>query len=191
MAHQIGAARPYARAIYELARQEKQVVPWQKLLELAALILSQPEVDSYVTNPKVSSELATKMIIEIIFSPTLALPRADAQGREQEELKNLIALLAANRKLTLLPAIAQLFISYAARDSQTEKVEVRSAVELDANTKEKLVQTLAQRLQKKIDVTYQIDTSLIGGATIRTEQWVLDGSIKYQLQELRKQLTSF
>ena len=179
MAHQIGAARPYARAIYELARQEKQVAPWQKLLELAALILVQAEVNAYVTNPKVSSSQATKLVTDIL------------DDKSSTAINNIITVLAESRKLPLLPAIAQIFASYAARDSQTETIEVRSAVELDPATKEKLVQVLAQRLQKKIDVDYQIDETLIGGATIRTEQWVLDGSIKNQLQELRKQLTSF
>ena len=179
MARQIGAARPYARAIYELARQEKQVAPWQKLLELAGLILAQPEVDDYVTNPKVSSEKAAKLVTDIL------------DDTSSTAVNNIITVLAESHKLPLLPAIAQIFASYAARDSQTETIEVCSAVELDAATKEKLVQVLAQRLQKKIEVDYQIDASLIGGATIRTEQWVLDGSIKNQLQELRKQLTSF
>lgn len=179
MATQIGTARPYARAIYELARQAKQVAAWQVLLELAGLILEQAEVTAYVTNPKVSSEQAAQLVLDIL------------DDKSSVAIKNIITLLADNRKLALLPAIAQIFASYAARDSQTEKVAVRSAVELDASTKEKLVQTLTQRLQKKIEVDYEIDPALIGGATIRTEQWVLDGSIKNQLQELRKQITSF
>jgi F-type H+-transporting ATPase subunit delta len=179
MSTQIGYARPYARAIYELARQANQVPTWQGLLELVRLILQQAEVDAYVTNPKVSSEQAARLVLDIL------------DDKSSVAINNMVTLLADNRKLPLLPAIAQIFASYAARDSQTEKVEIRSAVELDADTKEKLVQTLTQRLQKKIEVDYQIDASLIGGATIRTEQWVLDGSIKNQLQELRKQITSF
>lgn len=181
MAAQIGTAksyaRPYARAIYELAHQAKQATAWQVLLELAALILKQAEVKTYVTNPKVSGEQAARLVLDIL------------DDKSSVPINSLITLLADDRKLMLLPAIAEIFASYAARDSQTEKVEVRSAVELETSTKEKLVHTLTQRLQKKIDVDYHIDTSLIGGATIRTEQWVLDGSVQGQLQQLKQLLT--
>lgn len=182
MTNLVGNARPYARAVYELAQQQKAVAVYQSILQFAGLLLKQSEVVDYVLNPKVSDKQAADLINEIVFT----LPLANAQEREQSEIKNLIALLAEQRKLILLSAIADLFAQYAARDSQTEKVEVRSAVELDASTKETLVQNLAQKLQKQIDINYQIDASLIGGAVIRTAQWVLDGSIKNQLQELKK-----
>lgn len=177
MANQIGTARPYARAIYELARQENTVAPWQKLLELAALILDQQEVQDYVTNPKVSSEQAANLVLDIL------------NDKSSAAVNNIVTLLANLRKLTLLPAIAQIFASYAARDSHIEKVTVVSASDLDTTTKEKLVQELTKRLQKQIDVEYQIDPSLIGGATIRTEQWVLDGSVQGQLKQLKQLLT--
>jgi F-type H+-transporting ATPase subunit delta len=181
MAISIGAARshsrPYARAIYELAQQEKQVAPWQKLLTLAGLILEQAEVQEYVANPKVSSEQATRLVLDIL------------DDKSSVAIKNIITLLADARKLNLLPTIAKLFISYVARDGLTETVTVRTASELDVATKEKLAQTLAQRLHKKIDLEYEIDPTLIGGATIRTEQWVLDGSVQGQLQQLKQLLT--
>lgn len=170
-------ARPYARALYEVAKEEKNVGVWQNTLELATLILGYAEVRDYVNNPKVTSEQATQLLLELLSSQT------------DNAIRNFISLLATAKKLILLPEIAHLFTSFVARDAQIEHVTVRSACELDTATKEKLLQALTQRLQKKIELNYAVDATLIGGTIISTEQWVLDGSVQAQLHQLKQTLT--
>ena len=41
-------ARPYAKALFELAKENKQVKQWFEGLSLLAQIISQPEMESFI-----------------------------------------------------------------------------------------------------------------------------------------------
>jgi F-type H+-transporting ATPase subunit delta len=105
-------------------------------------------------------------------------------------MQNFVRVLAANRRLLLLPEIAAHYEAMRAQVENTVDVEVISAVKLDAAQTEKLTQALNTRLKRRVKMQNSVDPALLGGAVIRAGDLVIDGSLKGRLERLRTDLTS-
>ena len=169
-------ARPYARAAFAFARQHNLETAWMEVLHDMGLLVADTRVTDYLANPKVSP-IAAIALLQDIFTKQI-----------DSHLQNFLDLLADARQLFLLPEIARLFAEYATEYLQTETVQVYAAKELNAAQQAKLNAALSERLQKKVQLNCTIDPELIGGVIIRTEKWMLDSSVKGQLEQLKTQL---
>jgi F-type H+-transporting ATPase subunit delta len=69
------------------------------------------------------------------------------------------------------------------------RAEVRSANPLRDEQRARLVDALARRTGKNIELTMHVDPSLIGGAIATVGGLVFDGSLRTQLSQLRSTLT--
>ena len=80
-------------------------------------------------------------------------------------------------------------VSYTHLDVYKRQVQVTSAMELDEQWKEKIREKLLGTTgYKELEISYQVDESLIGGMIIRLKDRVVDSSIKSQLERLKGQL---
>ena len=70
-----------------------------------------------------------------------------------------------------------------------KRVEITSAIELDEGKKNYIKEQLAQKLQKEIYPTWNVDSSIIGGLVFNIDETVVDNSIKHRLENLKKQIT--
>jgi len=59
---------------------------------------------------------------------------------------------------------------------------------LDDEYKEKLITALEKRFKARVHLKIKKDPSIIGGAIIQTDDTVIDGSVRGQLNELKEQL---
>jgi F-type H+-transporting ATPase subunit delta len=175
MAQLITQARPYARAAYEHAKAHQQVDSWLTLLQTAAAFMLHAEVVNYIMNPKVSNEKAVTFFKEVLANVS-------------EPQENFLKLLAADKQLNLLPDVATLFTAMYEQDGDIVAVKVIAAAELSEQQKENICRVLETRLQKKVKLHCAVDSQLMGGAVIQTPEWVLDGSVKGKLQQLKTKL---
>jgi len=169
------AARPYARALFELAEEENKLQQWQDNLQQAALIAADADMRALFEQPAIlASEIAE-----------LFLSVASAAGVEADaDFSNLIALLAENDRLTALPTINTQFASLKQEAEGKIEVTVRSALELTAEQLDKIATSMAKRLGKEVSITTEIDSSLIAGAIVTAGDLVIDGSASGQMQKL-------
>ena len=100
------------------------------------------------------------------------------------DFKNLIALLAQNNRLAALPSIATAFESLKQEAEGKIEVVVRTAQKLSEKQQTAMAKSLAKRLGKKINITTELDESLIAGAIIRAGDMVIDGSARGRLDKL-------
>jgi F-type H+-transporting ATPase subunit delta len=169
------AARPYARAIFELASDEGKLQQWQDNLELAVAIASDSDMQAAIEQPAIlSSELAT------LFQSVVAGAGVEADP----DFDNLIALLAENGRLAALPAIATVFATLKQEAEGKIEVQVRTAQELSAEQQDKIAVSMAKRLGKEVSITTEIDASLIAGAIITAGDLVIDGSASGRMEKL-------
>ena len=169
------AARPYARALFELASEESKLQQWQDRLQQTAAIAADPDMLAMFEQPAIlASELAE-----------LFLSVATAAGVDIDaDLSNLIALLAENNRLAALPAINTRFANLKREAEGKIEVMVRSAQELSAEQQDKIASSMAKRLGKEVSITTEIDTGLIAGAIVTAGDLVIDGSASGQMQKL-------
>ena len=97
---------------------------------------------------------------------------------------NFIRLLAENRRLGLLPEIAQGFEQLRADAERTIEATVRSASPLGDQERAALAQALKKRLDREVTLKCETDPRLIGGAVIRAGDLVIDGSVRGKLERL-------
>jgi len=148
-------ARPYAKAAFEYARDARAFAEWSRGLQLAAEIVADPRVTALVKNP----ELTVDKIADFV--------NGVAGDKLNAGMQNFVRVLAANRRLLLLPEIAAHYEVFRAQVENTVEVEVISAVKLDAAQSEKLAAAINTRLKRRVNMHNTVDPTLLGGAVIR------------------------
>jgi F-type H+-transporting ATPase subunit delta len=172
VAERITIARPYAKAVFQLARSQERLPQWSEALRVAASIIADPRVRALLGNPGVS----TGQLIELVTG--VAGASLDSAAR------NLIATLAANRRLGFLPEIAARFEQLRAEAERTVDVTLTSAVELSREQRQQYTAVLRKRLDREVRLHCQLDPSLLGGAVVRADDLVIDGSVRAGLAQL-------
>ena len=169
------AARPYARALFELAAEENKLQQWQDNLRQAAVIAADSDMLAIFEQPAILATELAEMFLSV----------AAAAGIEDDaDFNNLIRLLAENDRLAALPAIETLFAVLKQEAEGKIEVTVRSAQELSAEQQDNIASSMAKRLGKEVSITTEIDASLIAGAIITAGDLVIDGSASGQMQKL-------
>ncbi|MFT4059361.1 MAG: F0F1 ATP synthase subunit delta [Legionella sp.] len=171
-------ARPYAKAIFEHALAEKKLAEWSVYLTTLAQAVLTPEAVQFIENPASTAEQHVELLQALVKTGS------------NEAIKNLISLLAVNKRLMLLPEICALYEALRAEQEKTLDVEVNSFSELSSAQQEKLIESLSKRLQRKVSLRITIDPFLLGGAVIRAGDLVIDGSVRGKLNKLSTALTA-
>lgn len=169
-------ARPYAAAAFEYALSQNALMPWQHFLQEAAKIAEQKEMLKWLLNPFITDSQLLDIFEQLLKS------QLDAHKN------NFLKILAENKRLILLPAIAELFATLKAKHDKKLDVKMISAVPLKKAYQQKLSTSLTKRLQQQIELTYEVDPSLLGGAIIRAGDLVIDGSVRGKLNRLLESL---
>lgn len=178
MAEVATIARPYARAAFEFAQDARALPRWGELLDVAAAVAAEPAFDALIGNPKVTPAALADLVLGI------AGDKADGHGR------NFVQLLAQNQRLALLPEIARQYALLRAAAENTVDVEITSAMALTPEETEKFARALTRRLNRVVRLQPRVDASLIGGAIVRSGDFVLDGSLKGRLERLGQTMTN-
>ena len=172
MAELSNIARPYARAVFELAKARADYSVWSEQLDMLAAVAVDPNVVGLFNNPRVSRR-------------DLALVFMDVCGdRLDENVKNLVRLLAQNRRLHALPAIAEQYEHLRAEAEQTVQAELESALPVSDTQQQRIVEALSQRMGRRVELTVKTNKELLGGAVVRAGDLVIDGSIRARLEKL-------
>jgi len=172
MAQLTTVARPYAKAAFETAVNAGALKGWSAMLGLLGSLLQDKKVAGYLADPARNSGERAQTLIDLCGS------ELDEQG------KNFVLVLAANKRLPLLPEIAVIFEALKAEHEKTVDVEVISAFSMDEAATSKLAAALKQRLQREVKLNTSIDKSLIGGVVVRAGDLVIDGSVRGKLNKL-------
>ena len=178
MAELTTLARPYARAAFEYARDSKTLGDWHAQLQTAAAVASDSRMQALLRDPSRSGEELASILADVC---------GDVIG---ESVRNFLAVLAENNRLSLLPQIAVLFAGYKANFEKSLDVEVVSAFELEDAMTQKLAAALGKRLEREVNVHNTTDASLLGGVLIRAGDLVIDGSVRGRLNKLATAMNS-
>ncbi|MDX1609197.1 MAG: F0F1 ATP synthase subunit delta [Halofilum sp. (in: g-proteobacteria)] len=170
-------ARPYARAVFQLAQEQKALAEWSQTLELLALIAADERVARVLRAPRVAAEKRVELM------------RAIAGDKLDEHGDNLVRLLAANGRLPLLPSIHDQFEVLRAEAEGRIAARVTSARKLTKEQQERIAKALGKRLDRKVELDCDVDEALLGGAVIRAGDLVIDGSLRGRLRRLGSRLT--
>jgi F-type H+-transporting ATPase subunit delta len=169
-------ARPYAKAVFELARDEGKLAEWSALLAGLAAAVSDRQVAAAIGHPAVGRGQLADVLVQAMGS------------KATDEAKNLLRLLAEYDRLKLAPSMAEQFEALRAEHERRIGVEIVSAAPVEAAQQQALVAAVKKKLDRDVNVQWKTDPSLIAGARIRAGDTVIDGSISGELARMRQAL---
>jgi len=166
-------ARRYAQAVFDIAREKKELERWQSDLDRIVDLGGDATVMALLEHPKVRFEDKAKLLSEWLgdINP-LAL--------------NLVYLLVTRGRLAMLGDIAGEYRRLLDVYQGIERAEVTTAIALDDEEKRRLEEQLGVVVGKKVVLETKVDESLIGGIVARVGGKLLDGSTLSQLTAMRK-----
>ena len=178
MAERLTIARPYAKAVFVLARDAKQLSQWSQIVGIAASVVSDERVKPLLDNPHVLPQQLVDLICDVGGRPF------------DRHARNFLAVMAENHRLGFLPEIAQLYGKMRADYERVLDVTVASAVELSKEQRERFSAALRKRFDRDVRLHTRIDSTLLGGAVVQADDLVIDGSVRGGLAQLATQVAS-
>ena len=170
-------AGEYGRALFLLCEEEgttERVLG--ELGTLMDLLAENPTYTKLLDTPAVTKEERLSLIDEAFSSC-------------DENLKNLIKILAEARNTHLLPEVRATFDDEYFEARGILHAEAITAVALTAEQSARLTSKLEAKTGKKVILKNKIDRSILGGVILRYAGVQLDGSVKTRLNKFEEALT--
>ena len=177
MAELVTIARPYAEAIFALAKERNELSKWSDMLTLLVTVFDDTRIQSAIANPKVTKADIERLILAVCGE------QIDVNAR------NFIQLLVENGRLSAVAEIRRIFDLLKSEDEGVVEAQISSAFPLEGQELEKIVSLLSKRYEKKISPTVDVDSSLIGGILVQVGDKVWDASVRGRLQDMATALT--
>ena len=177
MAELATIARPYAEAVFRLAKQGNALQAWSDALNLIATVYKDPQMQAAMANPEVTATDIERLLLAICGE------RIDGVAR------NLIQLLVQNRRLSVLTEIRELFEQLKLEDEGKVDAKISSAFPMEDAQRNQVVNMLSSRFKRKINATVTVDPDLIGGIKVEVGDKVWDASVRGRLQTMAATLT--
>ena len=171
---QASLAGRYATALFDLAREGKQVEAVEaSLRSIDAMIVESPEMKRLVRSPLIGREAA------------VAAVKAVAQSLQLDPITgNFLGVLAQNRRLVQLAAVIRTFRQLAAGHRGERSAEVTSAHPLSDEQLTTLKQKLRARVGTDVALETRVDPALLGGITVKIGSQLIDSSLRTKLNTL-------
>ena len=171
---QASLAGRYATALFELARDEKQLESVGKsLASVRQALTDSAELKELTTSPLVTRDQAVGAI------------GAAAQAMKLDPITaNFLGVLAQNRRLSQLPQVIRAFNLLAASHRGETTAEVTSAHPLSDDQVAALKQNLRTRIGRDVAVDLNVDPAILGGLVVKIGSQMIDGSIRTKLNSL-------
>ncbi len=164
----------YAVALFDLARDGSALdTVADSLAGLKAALADSPEFKGLVNSPVLSREAAGKAIAAV----------AGAMGLDALTTK-FLGVLAANRRLTQLPAIIRAYETLLSAHKGETRAEVTSARPLGKGQLQTLAKNLKARIGRDVSIDEKVDPAILGGLVVKIGSQMIDSSIRTRLNTL-------
>ena len=169
MAESVTIARPYAQAVFRLARESKALTAWSDRLQRLAAIVQDAEMTKVVGNPKFSAGQVAELFVSL------------SGEAGNQELCSFIGILAENERLDVLTQIQEIYEQLKSADEGVKDAVVTSAFPLDDAQLKNLMSQLESHFGSKLQPRVEVDPALIGGIKVAVGDQVLDASVRGKL----------
>ena len=173
------SASRYAKALFDVALQEKADLDRidKDLSEITEILRENTELMRAVDWANVPDAARQAVMENVLDRIGVAAP-----------VKKLLVLLTEQRKLVYLNDLAEAYRERLLAHHNIVRAEVTSAVPLSPEKTKALAESLSTVTGKKVELSASVDAGLLGGVVAKIGSTVYDGSVKTQLEQLRKEL---
>ncbi|EIM31474.1 MAG: F0F1 ATP synthase subunit delta [Leptothrix ochracea] len=170
-------ARPYAEALYQVARQG-DLAAWTQQLDGLALIAGDAGLLQFAASPT-STSAQVFDVVAAAFGQSLS-----------GGVQNFLHTLIENDRLVVLPAIVAQFHALADAAKGVADAVVFSAFPITPADLGPVLAVLEKRFGRKLQATVVVEPELIGGIRVVVGDEVLDTSVKARLERMKVALAA-
>ena len=170
-------AKRYAKAVFELARDEGQVEQWERRLARVRELFADPAIAAVLTNPTIATERREALV--------QGTPHVlDDQGT------NLARLLIESGRVGEVATIDDEFRRLADEAAGRVRATVTTAIQLEASDRDRVARELSRRLEKDVRISVVVDPRVIGGMKLQYGDRIVDATVATRLEQLRRRLAA-
>lgn len=169
-----GVAGRYATALFELAREGNLEKVEDDLLALEAALSESGDLRDMIGSPVYRRDEQVSALRELTTRMALG-----------SEVSNTVGLMAANRRLFVLPEMIRNVKGLIAEHRGEMTAQVSAAKPLSEAQIAALSDSLKSSVGKNVKLDVTVDESLIGGMVVRLGSRMIDTSIRAKLANLQ------
>ena len=167
-------ALTYASALLDVARSEGALADVEdELFRVARLLEGNDELRTTLTDISLPVSRRQQIVEDLLG------------GRANPVTTSLVSMVVGTGRASDLMAIIEQLVKLSAAEANKEVAEVRSAIELTDDQKQRLAAALEAATGKKVELKVIIDPSVLGGLIAQVGDTVIDGSVKSSLAQLQ------
>jgi F-type H+-transporting ATPase subunit delta len=151
----------------------------QQMADFAVLFESNPQLREVLMDPSIANEQKLNVLDGI--AARLGMMR---------EVRNFLAIIMDHQRLGDLNVILSAYDQVADLDLGVTEAEVSTVHELNGEDRAELEMQVAKLAGTRIRVAYKLDSALLGGAVVKIGSTVYDGSVRAQLEQMKRALLS-
>lgn len=170
-------ARPYAEAIFSLAKESNSYDKWSDALQFINVLSNNDEIINVLQNPSISHADKSGVVVALV-----------EKAKGDAEVVRFVETLIENERFGAAQAIANRYEILRKEVDNELDVVVETALDLDADAIASLSKSLEKRFAKKVNIETVLKPELIGGIIIHAGDTVIDDSIKSKLGKLSSAL---
>ena len=169
------AAKRYAKAAFELARDKGELDVWERDLRALGMALQAAGAMDFLASARVPSEGKQEFLRRVMEQPGPLV-------------WNLMLLLVERNRLALLPQIVDVFQTLLDEERGIAHAQVVTAVAMSDEERGAIARRLSELTGKQVQVETREDPEILGGLIARIGDRLVDGSTKTKLIALKRQL---
>jgi F-type H+-transporting ATPase subunit delta len=170
-------AKRYARALFNAAQKTGKTDAVRRDLAIFETLWSQvPDLRRALESPLVPAEKKRSIIDQAFSKEVNSLSR------------QFLHLLVDKRREEILPVVGEEFVQLSDAARNLVRAYATVASPLDDLQRAAMVESLERRTGKTVDLQVMVDAEVIGGAVIRLQDTVIDGSVRGTLERIREEM---
>lgn len=170
------SARRYAEAIFDLAVETETLDEWSHDLRTIVDFVGERDVATVLSSGRVPRSEKERLL------------EAGLRSNVGPLAMNLVRLLNEREKIMQARDIQQVFQERVDAHRGIAHAVVTTAVPLTEDGQRAVVERLSAITGKRVDITTNVDESIIGGMVARIGDQLIDGSTRTRLQALKRSL---
>ncbi len=170
------ATRRYAEAAFQIATGQGKVDEWQRDLRAVAELAGDSRLARAVDSPAAPFDERRRVVEQVLGN------------RVSREVVNLALLLSSRERFATLPSVAHAFDALVRQSRGIVAATVISSAPLSDDELAAVRRRVEQLAGENVELSTQIDPSLIGGLVVRIGDRQIDASVRGRLERLRERL---
>ena len=166
----------YGLALYSLALEEKNIDSWQEEVKTLKSIFKENTDFIMILG---SSFISLEERLEILEKTLVGVDK---------NIVALISVIMANNRPDLILEVFESFNSYCNQYRGVSEGLIYSTLKLDQKVIDQIEEKVSKIEQSKVELKNVVDPSLIGGVKIVIKDHIYDGSIKHNIEMMKKDL---